>query len=552
MPGRSSLNQGALAGPFFFVAFACACIGSRIGAATPWLIAALALGASVWVGRARPLRITPIAVPVVLLAALIVLSTMLWSPAYTAAGLYHPLLLAAAYVAVFRASPRAEEGIAKGTLAAACVLGVWGLAELASLGTARAHAVFETPATYAAVLNLALVPLAGAALTGPRGRLVMVAVALLAAAVFAAQSRGGLLGLAAGIGVAMILARRARLFEPRSFALMCGALILGWALTAGLRAAAPSAGEPLPGAQARAESSLSRLELYSLSWRTWQEHPVAGTGYHTFRYALEQGRASVPSYGRSNETWFAHNDYLQTLQELGLPGLIALLGITALPLLLAYRRLRMTSRDEQVVVIASASALAGMSVHAVVDFPFYVPACLVLYGAWLGALDKRLYPASVLPAAWAPMPAWRRAARAGAWALATVLLLRPVAAEAAAEYGLRMSAAGASRSAAFWLETARRIEPGDWRYHWYAGQFWDGQAAVAGRPDAARLAAQAFADGFEENPLEVRNLLGMISVHRRYGQLLPAPADQRTLQRWRAQAAVLAPYHPAVTTERAR
>jgi O-antigen ligase len=545
-------RRGALAGPFFFVAFAAACAGSRLGAITPWFLAALALGAAAGAGSVRPPHFTPISASVLVLAALIALNTMLWSPAYTAAGLYIPLLLAIAYLAVFRASPPAESGMAKGALVAVGVLALWGLWELGMQGTARAHTIFETPATYAAVLNLALVPLAGAVLSGSRARLAVPAVVLLAAAVFAAQSRGAMLALAGGIGVALVLGARASLIQRRAVAAVCAALLLGWALSIGLRALAPGSGDALPGTEARAESSLSRLELYALSWRTWQEHPVAGTGFHTFRYALEQGRASVPSYGRTNETWFVHNDYLQMLQELGVPGLIALLGITVLPLLLAHRRLSLAPRDEQVVLVASASALAGMLVHALVDFPFYVPACLVLYGAWLGALDKRLYAATALSVTPAPVPAWRRAVRTGAWALATVLLLRPVAAEAAAEYGLRMSAAGESRDAAFWLETARRIEPRDWRYHWYVGQFWAGQAAAAGKPDAARLAAEAFAGGFEENPLEVRNLLGMISVHRRYSQLLAAPADARTLERWRAQAAALAPFHPALAAERVR
>jgi hypothetical protein len=34
--------------------------------------------------------------------------------------------------------------------------------------------------------------------------------------------------------------------------------------------------------------------------------------------------------------------------------------------------------------------------------------------------------------------------------------------------------------------------------------------------------------------------------------LLAAPADASTLERWREQAALLAPYHPAVAAERAR
>jgi hypothetical protein len=94
------------------------------------------------------------------------------------------------------------------------------------------------------------------------------------------------------------------------------------------------------------------------------------------------------------------------------------------------------------------------------------------------------------------------------------------------------------------------VDAADWRYHWYAGQFWDGQAADSGSREAARFAADAFAIGFAANPLEVRNLLGKISVHGRHGKLLDAPADRATLAGWIAQAEALAPRSSAVRRER--
>lgn len=511
MLGRSSSTKGALAGPFFFAALACAVAGSRLGAVTLWALALLALGMAAWSGAAQAARWTPIAIAVCALAALAALNTLLWSPAYTPAGLYHPLLLAASYVAVSRLGPAAERGVEASAAVVAGAIAVWGLAQVALTGEARAHALFETPATYGAFLNLVLLPVLAAILIGARGRLWLAGGVLLAAAAGAAHSRGSLLALAAGIGVAAILARRAGLLRLRPVLTVCAVAALGWALAIGLRTS-----EALPDTQARAESSLSRMELFALSWRTWQEHPLLGSGFHTFRYALEQQKESVPSYAGS-ETWFVHNDYLQVLQELGPLGLVALLGVTALPLLLAYRRIGALPAKDQTATIAAGSALAGMAAHAAVDFPFYIPACLLLYGAWLGALDKRLAPAA-LPA---PALPWVRPLRAGAWTLAAVLLVKPVAAEAAAHWGLRQSAAGSPQSGAFWLEAARRLEPRDWRYHWYAGQFWDAQA-TSGNSEAARLAASAFAAGHEANPLETRNLLGVTAVQRRYRQLLEA------------------------------
>jgi O-antigen ligase len=489
-------------------------------------------------------------------ALLVALNVLFISHAYTPAGLYHPLLLALAFAAFRRFDDLTERRAATAALALGAILAAWGLAQVGPLGVARAHALFETPATYAAVINLLLVPLLALVMTGRRAASLLAVGGLLAAAMFAAGSRGGLLALAAGLGVAAILALRAGKMQRRGLALALALLAAGWILAAGLRAVpwaslVDSSVEAPPTAEEQSASSQSRLELYDLSWRAWLERPLAGTGYLTFRYVLEQGRAKVPSYGESSETWFVHNDYLQTLQELGPLGLAALLALVGLPAWLAFRRIAVLPVERQAPALAAASALAAMGFHALVDFPFYIPACLVLYGALLGSLDRRLGGGHASVARLSNAAIWFRAARTGFVVLAGVILLRPVVAEAAAEWGLSRSAAGHSQSAALWLEAARRLEPADWRYHWYAGQFWDGQASVSGRREAARLAARAYAAGFEANRLEVSNLLGKISVHRRHGKLLDAPADSLTQATWVVQAEALAPFNDAVRRERA-
>lgn len=503
--------------PFFFLSLAFACAGSRLGYVTPWAAAAALLGLAGWAGAAGDVSApSRFFTAVCCYALLVAFNSLLVSPTYTPAGLYHPLLFALAYVAFRRFDGLAERRSAYAALALGAILAAWGLVQIGALGVARAHALFEAPATYAAVLNLLLVPLLALVMTGGRSTSLLAVTGLLAAAMFSADSRGGLLALAAGLGAAAILALRASVSAP-------------------------------PTAEAQAASSQSRLELYALSWSAWRERPLAGTGYLTFRYVLEQGRAKVPSYGESSETWFVHNDYLQTLQELGPLGLAALLALVGFPAWLSYRRIPVVPVERRAVALAAASALAAMGFHALVEFPFYIPVCLLLYGALLGALDRRLGEALAAP--WRPA-LWHPAVRTGILLVAGIVLLRPVAAEAAAEWGLRRSMAGAGRDAAFWLGTARRIEPADWRYHWYAGQFWDAQAADAGRREAARLAADAFAAGFDANPLEVRNLLGKIAVHRRHSALLDAPADRGTLQAWLAQAEALAPLHREVRRER--
>lgn len=533
--------------PLFFLALAFACLGSRLGAVAPWAAAVLSLAIVFWAANADRGLLSWLSLPVLGYGVLAALNTLLLSPAYTPAGLYLPALLILAFLVARALGDYEGRAAALATLIAGAIIVAWGLIQFGLLGVARAQSFLETPAIYAAVINLLLVPALALVLVGRRGALPLVVVPL-AAAIFAADSRGGYLALAAGMGLAAVFTIRAQLLKPRALGLALALVAAGWILATALSASPSPRTEVASTTGARAESTLSRLELYTLSWAAWRERPLTGTGYLSYRYTLEQGRAQVPSYGQTSQTWFVHNDYLQALQELGPIGLVAFLGLTLFPPLLAYRRLPGVAIEQRPIVVAGAAAVSTMSVHALVDFPFYVPICLLLYGAWLGALDRRL---EVRDPILRRQPLLR-IARAGALTLVAVGLLRPVAAEAAAQWGLRKSATGEGQIAAFWLGTAQRIEPKDWRYHWYAGRFWDAQAMQSGRREAAMLAAEAFDAGFEANPLEVKNLLGKISVHRRHRQLLDEPADDFTLRKWLAQALALAPLNPDVRREIAR
>jgi O-antigen ligase len=538
--------------PLFFVALAFAFAGSRFGYATFWAFSALALFASAWAGAVRANANSRLAMVVLVFSLWVACHTLLISPAYTPAGLFHPLLFVVAFAAFRRFDDLGERHVGIAALALGGMLAAWGLVQVGPLAIARAHAIFETPATYAAVINLLLVPLLALVLVRESGAPLLALGAALAAASFAAASRGGMLALAAGLGVAVLLAWRSGLMQRRGLIALLCVVTAGWILAGALRMlpAATGTREAAPGEEAQAESSLSRLELYELSWQAWQDRPLVGTGYLTFRHVLEHGRAKVPSYGETAETWFVHNDYLQTLQELGPLGLAGLIALTGWPILLAYRRIPAMKAGDRPAALAAASGLAATACHALVDFPFYVPACLVLYGALLGALERRLVAAPV----GAPQPAdqvsWRRAVRTGIAVLAGVLLMRPVAAEVSAEWGLRRYADGETQSAAIWLGAARRLEPADWRYHWYAGNLWNGVAIASSNRDAARLASDAFAAGFGANALEVRNLLGLMQVHRQLGALLDAPADRATRAAWVEKAEALAPFDPGVRRER--
>ena len=548
-------TKGSCSAPLFFVALALAVLGSRYGHASLWATSAAAMGLA---GRTAVSgsAISPFSIAVWGYAAWAALHTLFISPAYTPAGLYHPLLLVLGFGFARRSSAASVRHAAMAACALGAILAGWGLVQVGPLGFGRARAIFETPATYAAVLNLLLVPALAAVAAGRRDAWLLGLAGLLAGAVFAGDSRGGYLAFAGGMGALLILGRRGQLWGARGLAGALGVVAAGCVLALAWRSLPwPSfegamADAPLS-AESRAASALSRLELLDLSWSAWRERPVAGTGYLTFRYALERDRVRVPSYGESNQTAFAHNDYLQTLQELGPIGLAGLLALVLTPAWLAYRRIPRLPVERRAPAAAAAAGLATMACHALVDFPFYIPACLLLYGALCGVLERQLAVAPLTLAAPLSASPLLRAARTAAALIAGLVLLRPVAAETAAEWGMKKFAAGDGPAAARWLAAAQRIDPGDWRFHWYAGQFWEAQTAAAGKREAARLAAQAYAAGFAANPLEVANLLGMISVHRRYAGLLDAPAGAAALREWVGQAEALAPFNGAVRRERA-
>jgi len=121
------------------------------------------------------------------------------------------------------------------------------------------------------------------------------------------------------------------------------------------------------------------------------------------------------------------------------------------------------------------------------------------------------------------------------------LLVRPVAAEASAERARREWRTGHGENAAHWFEVARRVEAGDWRFHWYAGQFWFVQAQAGRNAKAAQLADRAFEAGFRANPHEISNLVWRIRTHIELRGLLPKPADLPTVQAWMARAIQLSP-----------
>lgn len=549
----SRIERG-LAAPFVFLGVAVAAIGSVEASPAIWAasLGLLLIGvfASTPDHAAGPGLLTFTAF---CYALILVLNNAFISPAYTPAAPFHAAFLVAGLVVGLRMGGDALSVLGRLLALGAGLLAAWGLWQVSGGGASRATAHFETPATLAAVINFALLfVLVHLAVSAPRWPWAALGV-LLSAGLASTVSRGGLLSLLAGLLVVAVAARRSGLtLSRRGVATVAFVLAAGGVIAIAANALPSASGtshlslHQLLGADAE-YSSVSRLELYALALDGISARWAAGTGYLGFRSLLDANREAVPTL-TDGDTYFVHNDYLQTFLELGIGGFIVFVAAVLLPLVLASRRAG--PWPDKPLAVAMLAAVGSMAMLATVDFPFYVPICLLLFGVAVGILDRRVIGAGGPGRSAAP--ASRRLITI-AMASATALVLGPpMMADLAATYAHRAWRNAAGESAAYWFEVARRFERRDWRYHWYAGQFWYLQAAQAGKPTAARLADEAFAAGMAANPVEVQNHLGRLSIHRQFARLLESPATAEVTRAWVAQAAAAAPHHPGVRAELAR
>lgn len=531
-----------------FLGIATTAHGSVVASPTVWasalvLIAAAALNER-GVGR---LCISPLSIGVAAYVVWVIVNDFV-NAAYTAAGIFHPAFLACGFVVARTLDARARAAAARAVALAMATLAIWALCQSVS-GDERAHAHFETPNTLATVLNLALAPMLIRIAYGDERRTLPGFAALLCAALVCTLSRGGLIALAVSLAAVPFLSRSrptasgaVRMLFAVAVGATLGLLALEWRTWIARASLAPEG--PLQGiASTLAGTMAARIELYRLALSGLGEHPWLGTGYLGFNALFEAGRAQVPSYAVDNVTYFVHDDYLQTLIELGVPGLAMLVAVVVLPFWLARASRR--SVKDRLSLHAALAGIAVMAIHAVADFPFYVPICLLLFGALLGEVDRLVAPEESVGQPMLSARAARAARFAGAAVLAMIVLPAPIA-EATAAFGDRSWRSGDARSAAFAFELARRFQVRDWRYHWYAAQFWYAQAMLTGKREHADLADLAFAAAMEANPSEPRPLLGRLATQLRFAAVLGKRQSPQTLRAWADRALALAPLNPSV------
>ena len=171
-------------------------------------------------------------------------------------------------------------------------------------------------ANYFTASVLLVLPIALALVWNDRSRLVKLfslgSLAVTLAATTLAASRGGFLGLLAMMGWLVWRARRrARYLLP--VAALLGAFLAISPLSPVHRILHPDYSDT--------DSVVIHLELWRAGLRIVRDHPLAGVGIGQFKSVVGQYSSD------KRLSWLAHNTYLEIASEMGVPGLLLLLGV---------------------------------------------------------------------------------------------------------------------------------------------------------------------------------------------------------------------------------
>jgi len=203
-------------------------------------------------------------------------------------------------------------------------------------------------------------------------------------------SRSGGLGIVAGLVVMFAFWgwRRnpkwaaAGALSAGILAVVAGALVLWFFPAARQRwlMAVPSAGD---------SAVRVRLLLWKDTLTMFRDSPVFGIGVGAFRWLYEHYK----SHNLQFLFRYTHNEYLQTLAETGITGLLAIGSAVSFLMARLLRTVFAAERSrEAYLAIGAVGAIVASGIHAVFDFNFHIPAnvlSLAMVVAVPLALDSR-------------------------------------------------------------------------------------------------------------------------------------------------------------------
>ena len=151
-------------------------------------------------------------------------------------------------------------------------------------------------------------------------------------------------------------------------------------------------------------SSQIRLNAYINALPLVAQQPITGSGYGGFRMSYRPYTTAIRpqnSLTENNVIGALHNDPLQYLVELGLPGFTLAVLIFFMILRNAWpSRKSLNNPANEILRLGLLLAIVAAGIHACVDFPLRLPGSAALFWFFLGSLlglSKNRQPLSINP-----------------------------------------------------------------------------------------------------------------------------------------------------------
>ncbi len=211
--------------------------------------------------------------------------------------------------------------------------------------------------------------------------------ALLFIAVFLTLSRGALISLVGALvvffGLCKLLSFQIFTAFLKTIFVACISFLIAWLIQAD-----PSSTSGFSLTE-RPESMQDRLDMWLSTWTLFKEYPLWGTGLGSFslRYPAVRALSETTSSG-----YYAHNDYLQLLAELGVFGFLCYVALPFVVLFLLIRACfqRRGSCNYPIIVIAI-SSVSLVSAHSAINFVIYHPLVSLFVGSVLGFSAREIF-----------------------------------------------------------------------------------------------------------------------------------------------------------------
>lgn len=199
-----------------------------------------------------------------------------------------------------------------------------------------------------------------------RDRFLTVVIAIAAVTDLLTISRSGIIGVALGVILVLLILRPFDSIAWRFAAAV--ALVLGIGTAAAMWAGVPAGYFSLDPQTSSGDHLANRAQLWRAAIALWQTSPVVGVGAGNYELDLrEVGLFDVRTH--------ANSVYLQSLAEEGVVGLVALLGLFVTVIVTLARSVR------RPLVVGVLGATIALAAHQIFDDLFFFPKVASVY--WL-------------------------------------------------------------------------------------------------------------------------------------------------------------------------